>query len=122
MGYVMILNENLYRKEELALRRYFKRAHKYLIFKAIPKLKEKGKIDGIYEVELPSSELFNKCYGKLILKFSVKNDIAVIENIEPEEILVRCYEKDLPIYKGVPYDSKKDLFKLKTLEGICQKK
>lgn len=123
MGYVTILDENLYRKKELALKRYFRKTYKYLIFEAIPKLKEPGKIDGVYQVELPTEELFKRVYGPMILKFSVKKDIAIIEDIEPTKILLACHQKDLPIYKGIPYDTKKDFEKLKLIEGIlCQKK
>ena len=123
MGYVVMLDENLYRKKELALRRYFRRAYKYLIFDAVPKLKQSGKKDGIYQVELPSDELFKKVYGEMVLKFSVKNDVAIIEDVEPSEILLECHQRELPIYKGIPYASKKDLTKLKTMEMLlCQKK
>ena len=121
MGFITYLDYNLYRKLEKGLSRYFRRAYKYLIFEATTKLKQPNKIDGIYEVELPTDELVEKVYGKIFLKFSVKNDIAIIEDIQPREILLRCYEKDMPIYKGIPYDTKKDLFKIKAMEGLCQK-
>ena len=48
-------------------------------------------------------------YGTITLKFSVKNDIAIIEDIEPNDILIECYMKNLPIYKGIPYSTQKDL-------------
>ena len=116
MGFVTYLDYNLYRKLEKGLSRYFRRAYKYLIFEATTKLKLPNKIDGIYEVELPTDELFEKVYGKMLLKFSVKNDIAIIEDIQPREFLLKCFQRDLPIYKGVPYDTKKDLFKIKMKE------
>jgi hypothetical protein len=121
MGYVTILDNNLYKKKQRALAKYFRGAYKYLIFQAVPKLKEPGKIDGLYQVELPVDDLFVKVYGKLILKFSVKKDIAMIEDIEPNDILIACYEKDLPLYKGIPYDSEKDLKKIKIMEALCEK-
>ena len=120
MGYVTILDNNLYKKKQRALAKYFRKAYKYLIFEAVPKLKEPGKIDGLYQVELPVDDLFVKVYGKLILKFSVKNDVAMIEDIEPSGILIACYEKDLPIYRGIPYDTKKDLEKIRIVEVLCQ--
>ena len=116
MGFITYLDYNLYRKLEKGLSRYFRRAYKYLIFEATTKLKLPNKIDGIYEVELPTDELFEKVYGKMLLKFSVKNDIAIIEDIQPREFLLKCFQRDLPIYKGVPYDTKKDLFKIKMKE------
>lgn len=113
MGIVVYLDENDFIKKQRALQKYFTKCYKYLIFKAIPKLKEPNKIDGIYEVELPSEELFKKIYGPMKLKFSVQNDIAVLEDIVPGEYLINCYMKDLPVYKGIPYNSEKDLFKIK---------
>lgn len=121
MGYVTILDNNLYKKKQRALAKYFRKAYKYLIFEAVPKLKEPGKIDGLYQVELPVDDLFVKVYGKLLLKFNVKNDVAMIEDIVPNDILIACYEKDLPIYRGIPYDTKKDLEKIKIMEALCEK-
>ena len=62
--------------------------------------------------------MFEKVYGKITLKFSVKNDIAILEDITPNDILMACYSKDLPTYKGIPYDSKKDLEKIKIMEAL----
>ena len=45
----------------------------------------------------------------------------MIEDIEPNDILIACYEKDLPIYRGIPYDTKKDLEKIKIMEALCKK-
>lgn len=113
MGIVTYIDENDFIKKQRALRKYFTKCYKYLVFKAIPKLKEPNKKDGIYEVELPSGDLFKRIYGPMKLKFSVQNDIAVLEDITPSEFLLSCYMKDLPVYKGLPYDTSKDLFKIK---------
>jgi hypothetical protein len=123
MGYVTFIDGNLYRKRERALARYFRKSYKELIFKTIPKLKEDGKKDGLYTHELETEDLFKKVYGAITLKFTVKNDNVIIEEIEPSEMLTACYEKDLPIYKGVPYRNVNDLKKIKMMEAImCQKK
>ena len=119
-SFLLYVNENDFRKKKRALSRYFKKCHKYLIFEAFPKLKQKGKKDGIYELELPSPKLFEKVYGKIMLKFSVKNDVAILEDITPNDILLACYSKDLPTYKGIPYDTKKDLEKIRIVEVLCQ--
>lgn len=118
MVFATLYEENTYRKREKALKRYFQRAYKYLIFKVLPTLKEKNKIDGYYELELPSSELFKIVYGRLYLRFYVKDDNAYFEDIFPSELLVSCYEKDLPIYKGVPYETTKDFKKIKIAERL----
>ena len=74
--------------------------------------------DGIYEVDLPTDKLFEKVYGKLQVKFSVRNDVAIIEDIVPNDILLACYEKEVPTYKGIPYDTEKDLAKIKIMEKL----
>ena len=113
MGVITYLDENDFIKKQRALRKYFTRCYKYLVFSAIPTLKESGKIDGIYEVELPIDDLFRKLHGPMKLKFSVQNDVTVLEDITPSEYLINCYMKDLPVYMGIPYKTKKDLFKIK---------
>lgn len=118
MKAITYLDENLYRKKKKALARYFRRSYKYLSMKVIPTLGKEGKKDGIYEIYLPTEELFEKVYGKIYLHFSVKNDVAIIEDILPDDILISCYEKDLPTYKGIPYETIKDLKKIKIAERI----
>lgn len=118
MALIRILDENLYIKKTRALRRYFKKVYKSLIFEILPKLMLDGKKDGIYEVALPTDELFEKVYGEIILKFSVKDDNVIIEDILPNDILIACYSKTLPTYKGIPYDTEKDLAKLKIMEKL----
>lgn len=113
MGIVTYLDQNDFTKKQRALQKYFTKCYKYLISNAIPKLKEPNKKDGIYEVELPSGDLFKRVYGPMKLKFSVQNDVAVLEDITPSEFLINCYMKDLPVYNGIPYDTQKDLFKIK---------
>ena len=117
MNFLTFLDENDFKKKENALAHYFKPTYKYLVLEVIPTLKKKGKKDGIYQINLPIDPLFERVYGKLLLKFSVKNDIATIEDIEPSGILVECYMKQLPTYRGIPYVTKKDLFKIKMMEG-----
>lgn len=120
---ITYLDENAYRKKEKALKRYFMKCYKYLIFDAIPKLKKEGKKDGVYQVDLPIDDLFKGVYGAMTLKFSVRNDVAILEDIEPNNILLACFARDLPTYKGIPYETSKDLKKLKMMEGIlCHKK
>lgn len=121
MGLVKYYDENLFNKKKRALARYFRKDYKYLMFEIIPKLKCSGKNDGLYQVEFPVDELFKKVYGPMILKFQVKNDVAIIEDITPEKILIACYMKDLPTHNGIPYDNEIDLKKIKMMEAIlCQ--
>ena len=115
---ITFLDENSFRKKQRALARYFRKSYKYLIFKALPTLTKENKTDGIYSLELPTEKLFKKVYGEIILKFSVQNDVAILEDIEPGEILLACYERDIPTYRGIPYNTVKDLKKLKIMEGL----
>ena len=113
---IVILDENDYRKKLKGLKMYFKKSYKHLTFEIMPSLTEYGKKDGIYSIDIPIDELFIKCYGKLQLYFSVKNDLVIIEDITPCEILLQCHKGILPIYHGIPYYQERDLFKLKLLE------
>ncbi len=113
---IVILDENLYTKKVKGLRRYFLKSYKALIFDIIPTLKKSGKKDGCYSVLIPTDKMFESVYGKLELYFSVKDDVVIIEDIIPSDILIQCHMKSLPIYKGMPYYRKQDLFKIKVME------
>lgn len=116
--YIKILDERTYTKKERALRKYFMKAYKYLIFKAVPTLHKENKKDGLYELDLPSDLLFERVYGKLRLLFKVEKDVAIIEDILPNDILMACFARELPIYKGVPYNTRRDLEKIKIAEKL----
>ena len=113
---IIFIDENDFHRKERALKKYFRGAYKYWIFEAIPKLQRLNKIDGKYELELPVSELFKKVYGNVIVKFTVKNDVVVLENIEPSEILIDMHKKELPTHKGVPYRNDRDKFKINLMK------
>ena len=113
---ITYIDENEFKKKERAIKKYFMGAYKYWIFEVVPKLQNENKIDGKYELELPVSELFNKVYGKVKVLFSVKNDVVILENIIPEEILTDMHRKELPAYKGVPYRNEKDKFKIELMK------
>ena len=123
MPSIKYYDENLFIKKKRALARYFRKDYKYLMFEVVPKLKCNGKIDGLYEIEFPIDELFKKVYGPMVLKFEVIKDTAIIEDLVPNDILIACYMKDLPTYKGIPYENEINLKKIKMMEAIlCQKK
>lgn len=115
---IIYLDQNEFTKKQRALRRYFTRAYKYWIFKAMPILKKDGKIDGKYEVELPTDKLFKCVYGPIKVLLSVQNGVAVLEDIVPDDFLIKCFERDLPTYKGVPYYKNSDLKKIKIAERL----
>ena len=119
---IVILDETDFKKKLKGLKRYFLKSYKYLTFKITPELIKTGKKDGSYSVEIPIDDYFKKCYGKLELYFSIKNDVVILEDLFPREILMQCHMKELPLYHGVPYYQKKELNKLKVLEIIYEKK
>ena len=118
---IVILDEIGYTKKLRGLKQYFKKSYKHLIFEIMPVLKEMNKKDGSYSLDIPTDYFFEKCYGKLQLLFSVKNDVVIIEDLVPSDILLQCHMKLLPLYHGTPYYQDKDKFKLilleKTYEG-----
>ena len=115
---IVFLDENDFNKKIRAIRRYSMNAYKYWIFEALPILKKENKKDGVYELELPVNELFKKVYGAVKILFSVKNDVVVLEDITPSEMLMNMFMSDLPTYKGVPYRDSKDKFKIDLVKEI----
>lgn len=113
---IVYLNENEFRKKERALRKYLMRAYKYWIFDAVPILQRENKKDGKYELELPVDKLFEKVYGKVKILFTVENDIVIIEDIVPGDILSAMFSRELPSYKGIPYRNEKDKFKIELMK------
>lgn len=118
MAVITYLDENDFNKKLRGLRRYFSKAYKYFIFKLQPTLIKDGKVEGKYEIELPIDELFKYTYGPIKALFTVTNDVVVLEDLIPDGILMKCFERDLPIYKGVPYYREKDLKKIKISERL----
>lgn len=113
---ITYIDENTFKKKERVLRKYIMVAYKYWIFEVVPKLQKENKKDGQYELELPVDKLFEKVYGKLKVLFSVKNDVVILEDIVPNEILIDMFNRELPTYKGVPYRNEKDKFKIELLK------
>lgn len=118
---IIIIDENSYTKKIKGLKRYCTKSYKHLIFNILPKLLLCNKKDGKYSVELPIEDLFISCYGKIELHFSIKNDVVLIEDILPNDILLNCYMYDLPTYHGIPYYDNKGLIKLKIMEKKNEK-
>ena len=113
---ITYLDFNDYMKLERALKKYCMRTYKELIFetsKQIRNIKE----DGQYEVELYTDELFKKVYGQIKLKFFIQNNVVVITELTPREILSNLHSVLAKTYKGVPYTNDYELFKIKMILG-----
>ena len=128
------LNENEFRKKERAVKKYNMLAYKKLIFDFYPGFRE-GKFDGVvvsknavdsitkYELKLPTDKTFAKVYGELMLHYTVyeKQNIVMLDNITPDDILTEGHQKELTTYKGVPISkshAEKDMFKINLLNML----
>ena len=124
------LNENDFRVKERTVRKYNMLAYKELTFKNYPKLKSGeflGKIVGdtkdggvMYELPLPTDDMFAKVHGVITLHYTVYTDkkVILLTNITPEDILEEGHRSELTAYKGVMVsktNKDKDMFKINLL-------
>lgn len=114
---ITYIDENDFIKEKSALRKYFMRAYKDLQFNTSKRLRELVQEDGDYEIELYTEKTFQKIYGQIKIRYFVKDNLVVIKDIVPREILIDLYKCTTNTYKGVPYRNNYDLFKIKFLIG-----
>lgn len=124
------LNENDFRVKERSVRKYNMLAYKKMTFEYYPQLK-KGefagaaveiKLDGgvMYELPLPTDEMFSKVHGIITLHYTVYTDkkVILLTNITPEAILEEGHRTELSAYKGVMVSKSnkdKDMFKINLL-------
>lgn len=125
------LDENKFRVRERSVRKYNMLAFKKLNFDYYPKLKT-GEFLGtlissnendnseMYELELPTDEMFKKVHGIIKLHYTVFKDrnVILLTNITPDGILEEGHRSELKAYKGVMIsksDPKRDMFKVNLL-------
>src|SRR5574344_1926325 len=138
-GFVLdYINENEYRKLERALKKYNMLAYKKLNFEYYPALRSgnfvgelvsqnKVKHTKTYELKLPSDKMFAKIHGDVKLHYTVyeNEQIAMLDGITPEDILIEGHNSELTAYKGVMIsrdNSKKDMFKVDLLNMLHDNK
>ena len=124
------LNENDFRVKERTVRKYNMLAYKKMTFDFYPKLKTGeflGKSVGdtkdggiMYELELPTDDMFAKVHGVITLHYTVYTDkkVILLTNITPESILDEGHRSELTAYKGVMVsktNKDKDMFKINLL-------
>ncbi len=130
-GYVFeYLNENDFRVKERTVRKYNMLAYKEMTFKYYPKLKTGdflGKSVGenkdgglMYELPLPTDDMFAKVHGIITLHYTVypEKKVILLTNITPEDILEEGHRSELTAYKGVMVsktNKEKDMFKINLL-------
>lgn len=124
------MDENKFRVRERSVRKYNMLAYKKLTFEYYPQLKE-GNFLGklikenedhslMYEMMLPTDEMFQKVHGIMKLHYTVYPDkkVILLTNITPDGILDEGHRSELTAYKGVMISKsnpKKDMFKVNLL-------
>ena len=124
------LNENDFRVKERSVRKYNMLAYKKMMFEYYPKLKT-GEFLGtvvsenkdgsiMYDLPLPTDEMFSKVHGVITLHYTVYQDkkVILLTNITPEGILEEGHRSELNAYKGVMVsktNKEKDMFKINLL-------
>lgn len=127
------LNENDFRVKERTVRKYNMLAYKKMMFEYYPKLKT-GEFLGtavgenkdgsiMYELPLPTDEMFSKVHGVITLHYTVYLDkkVILLTNITPEGILEEGHRSELGAYKGVMVskaNKDKDMFKINLLNTM----
>ncbi len=135
-GYVLdYVNENEFKKLERALKKYNMLAFKKLNFEFYPALRngnfvgEKKMVDGDtehYELRLPSDKMFAKIHGEVKLLYTVhkKEQVVMLEEITPSEILLEGHRSELTTYKGIMIskaNASKDMFKIDLINMLQDK-
>lgn len=124
------LNENDFRVKERSVRKYNMLAYKKMTFEFYPKMKQGeflGSLVGqnkdgsfMYELPLPTDEMFAKVHGIITLHYTVypEKKVILLSNITPEGILEEGHRTELSAYKGVMVsktNKEKDMFKINLL-------
>lgn len=116
---VTYLDINDYNKKYRSLRKYAPKSFKDLCFNILKSLDIDT--DGKFEANIFTTDEFKFVYGQIKLIYSVKNNVAVLENIEPSQFFIDGYRKELDTYKGIPCRNEKDKFKIDMLMKMKEK-
>ena len=137
-GYVLdYVNENEFKKLERALKKYNMLAFKKLNFDFYPALRN-GKFLGEkvdsnrkngtekYELRLPSDKIFTQIHGEVKLIYTVhkKDNVVMLEEITPSDILLEGHMSELTTYKGIKIskaNASKEMFKIDLLNMLQDK-
>lgn len=112
---ISFFDENDYIKCQRALKSYLLRSYKDLVFRVLPEIKSGELFDGDYETEIYTDEKFKMVYGVIKLRYLVKGNIVVIKELVPSTILHHIYRVIPYVYKGVPYTTDAELFRIKLI-------
>ena len=131
------LDENNFKKLERSLKKYNMVAYKKLMFDFYPKVRSGefvGELVSInkheqtetYDLKLPTDSLFVKVYGEVKLNYTVykQNNIVMLNNLEPKDILLDGHKSELTAYKGIMIskaNAQKEMFKIDLLSRLEDK-
>ena len=101
---------NMLNKKIKSLKKYCPQAYKYLIFTF--KKECSNQYDGLYEIDLPTTEEFKFVYGQIKLIYKIKNKKIMLIDLKPSDFLMDGHNYDLEVYKSIYYRNSKDKFKI----------
>ena len=121
------LDENNFKKLERSLKKYNMVAYKKLMFDFYPKLRSgefvgelvsinKHEMTETYDLRLPTDSLFVKV--KLNYTVYKNNNVVMLNNLEPKDILLDGHRSELTAYKGIMIskaNAQKEMFKIDLL-------
>ena len=119
-GYVLdYVNENEFRKLERAIKKYNMLAFKKLSFEYYPALKNGNFLGNLVSTNKKNgTETYEL---KLIYTVHKKEQVVMLENITPSEILLEGHRSELTTYKGIMIsksNASKDMFKIDLLNML----
>ena len=116
------LDENNFKKLERSLKKYNMVAYKKLMCEFVGECTSVNKHEQTetYDLRLPTDSLFVKVYGEVKLNYTVykNNNIVMLNNLEPKDILLDGHRSELTAYKGIMIskaNAQKEMFKIDLL-------
>lgn len=111
---IQYMNEVEYRKLLRGLREINMLAYKQIVFKNFEIDKQPGK----HEITLESDDTFKKVHGDIKLIYSTIGDTIVIEDLQPNKVLLEYHNRRKGTYEGVPFVDAKDIFKINLIKEL----
>ena len=111
---IQYINEVEYRKLLRGLKEINMLAYKQIVFKNFEIDKKPGK----HEITLESDDTFKKVHGDIKLIYSTIGDTIVIEDLQPNKVLLEYHSRRKGTYNGVPFVDAKDIFKINLIKEL----
>lgn len=105
-----VYENSVFNKKLRSLKKYCPQAYKYLIFTF--KKECKNQYDGLYEIDLHTTEEFKFVYGQIRLIYRIKNKRMFLIDLEPSDFFIDGYRFDLGVYKSIYYRNTRDKIKI----------